>query len=101
MAAMITDKHYGDIKALANDLARALNVELKDKVTRGAEMVQFAEVLTFFDPADWVIEAISIAWARIASHQVRGSSGAQLLNPRRWGRSSRRDHGLHPPSSPG
>ena len=70
MAAMITDKHYGDIKALANDLARALNVELKDMVARGAEMVQFAEVLTFFDPADWVIEAINIAFDGVDAFKV-------------------------------
>jgi 5-methyltetrahydropteroyltriglutamate--homocysteine methyltransferase len=71
MAALINDQHYGgDISALSKDLARALNTELQDIVSRGADMVQFAEVLTFFDPADWVIEAINIALEGIDAYKV-------------------------------
>lgn len=70
MAALITDQHYGDLKALANDLARALNAELKDMASRGADIVQFAEVLTFFDPADWVVEAINIALQDVPAYTV-------------------------------
>ena len=33
-------------------------------------MVQFAEVLTFFDPADWVIEAINIAFDGVDAFKV-------------------------------
>ena len=74
MSALITDKHYGDIKALSQDLARALNTELRDIVARGADIVQFAEVLTFFDPADWVVEAINTAFEGIDA--TRSSTSA-------------------------
>jgi 5-methyltetrahydropteroyltriglutamate--homocysteine methyltransferase len=70
MSALITDKHYGDIKALSQDLAKALNTELRDIVSRGAEIVQFAEVLTFFDPADWVVEAINTAFEGIDAYKI-------------------------------
>lgn len=70
MSALITDRHYGDIKALSMDLARALNTELKDMVSRGVDIVQFAEVLTFFDPADWVIEAINTAFDGVDAYKV-------------------------------
>lgn len=71
MAALITDEHYGgDISSLSKDLARALNMELKDMVSRGVEMIQFAEVLTFFDPADWVVEAINIALDGVDAYKV-------------------------------
>lgn len=70
MSALITDKHYGDIKALSQDLARALNAELRDIVSRGVQIVQFAEVLTFFDPADWVVEAINTAFEGIDAYKI-------------------------------
>jgi 5-methyltetrahydropteroyltriglutamate--homocysteine methyltransferase len=70
MSALINDEHYGDVKALSMDLARALNLELKDMVARGAEWVQFAEVLTFFDPADWVIECINAAFEGVDAYKV-------------------------------
>ena len=70
MSALITDQHYGDIGSLSKDLARALNVELRDMVSRGVDIIQFAEVLTFFDPADWVIEAINIALDGIDAYKV-------------------------------
>jgi 5-methyltetrahydropteroyltriglutamate--homocysteine methyltransferase len=70
MSALIDDQHYGDLKALSLDLARALNLELKDMVARGVEMVQFAEVLTFFDPADWVIEAINAAFEGVDAYKI-------------------------------
>lgn len=70
MSALITDNHYGDVKALSMDLARALNLELRDMVSRGVEIVQFAEVLTFFDPADWVVEAINTALEGIDAYKV-------------------------------
>ena len=70
MSALITDQHYGDIGSLSKDLARALNVELRDMVRRGVDIIQFAEVLTFFDPADWVVEAINIALDGIDAYKV-------------------------------
>jgi methionine synthase II (cobalamin-independent) len=70
MSALIDDQHYGDLKALSTDLARALNAELKDMVSRGVEIVQFAEVLTFFDPAEWVVEAINIAFEGVDAYKV-------------------------------
>lgn len=70
MSALITDQHYGDIGALSKDLARALNMELRDMVSRGVDIIQFAEVLTFFDPADWVVDAINIALDGISAYKV-------------------------------
>jgi len=70
MSALIDDHHYGDIKALSMDLARALNQELKDITSRGVSIVQFAEVLTFFDPADWVIECINAAFEGVDAYKV-------------------------------
>ncbi|MGH2690439.1 MAG: hypothetical protein ACRDKW_16780 [Actinomycetota bacterium] len=70
MSALINDEHYGDIKALSLDLARALNQELKDMVSRGVRCVQFAEVLTFFDPAHWVIEAINAAFEGVDAYRI-------------------------------
>ena len=70
MSALVTDTHYGDIKALSTDLARALNRELKDMVSRGVDIVQLAEVLTFFDPADWVVEAINTALEGVDAYKV-------------------------------
>ena len=70
MSALITDHHYGDIGALSKDLARALNTELRDMVSRGVDIIQFAEVLTFFDPVDWVVEAINVALDGIDAYKV-------------------------------
>jgi methionine synthase II (cobalamin-independent) len=70
MSALITDKHYGDLKALSLDLAHALNAELRDIVSRGVGIVQFAEVLTFLDPAAWVIEAINAAFDGVDAYKV-------------------------------
>ena len=39
-------------------------------VSRGVDIIQFAEVLTFFDPADWVVEAINIALDGIDAYKV-------------------------------
>jgi methionine synthase II (cobalamin-independent) len=70
MSALITDQHYGDLKALSMDLAAALNAELRDMVSRGVQIIQFAEVLTFFDPADWVIEAINASFEGVEAYKV-------------------------------
>ena len=43
MAQQCQDDHYGDERALAMDLAAAVNAELKDLVTAGADVVQIDE----------------------------------------------------------
>ena len=62
MAALSTDKYYGHVKSLSLDIAQAYNTEFKDLASRGLDMVQITEPLTFFEP--WIIEAINTALAK-------------------------------------
>jgi len=72
LAAITTDQYYnGDIRAIALDVARAFNEELKDIERRGGvDMVQVAEPLTFFENDPWIIEALNIAFAGISMTRV-------------------------------
>jgi 5-methyltetrahydropteroyltriglutamate--homocysteine methyltransferase len=70
LAALSTDQHYGDLKALSLDVAAAYNRELKDLADRGLEMVQITEPLTFFEPAPWIIEAINTAFEGVQMYRV-------------------------------
>jgi 5-methyltetrahydropteroyltriglutamate--homocysteine methyltransferase len=70
LAALSTDKHYGDIKALSLDIARAYNAEFRDLTARGLEIIQITEPLTFFEPQDWIIEAINTAFEGVNAYRV-------------------------------
>ncbi|MGB7293399.1 MAG: hypothetical protein WBD99_14585 [Thermodesulfobacteriota bacterium] len=70
LAALSTDRHYNDIKALAMDVARAYNEEFKDLTRRGIDMIQVTEPLTFFEPADWILEAINTAFDGVEAYKV-------------------------------
>lgn len=70
LAALSTDKHYGDLKALSLDVAAAYNAELRDLASRGLEMVQITEPLTFFEPQPWIIEAINRAFDGVAMYRT-------------------------------
>lgn len=70
LAALSTDKHYGDIKALSLDIARAYNAEFRDLAARGLEIIQITEPLTFFEPADWIIEAINTAFEGVDTYRA-------------------------------
>jgi methionine synthase II (cobalamin-independent) len=70
LAALSTDHHYGDLKALALDVAAAYNQEFRDLAARGLEIVQVTEPLTFFEPADWIVEAINKAFEGVQMYRV-------------------------------
>jgi 5-methyltetrahydropteroyltriglutamate--homocysteine methyltransferase len=70
LAVLSTDRHYNDMKALALDLGRAFNAEFKDAAARGADMIQVAEPLVFFEPEDWIIETINTAFEGVPARRV-------------------------------
>ena len=71
LAAITTDRHYNDIKALSLDVARAFNEELRNLDSRGdIDMVQVAEPLTFFENDPWIIEALNVAFEGISMRRV-------------------------------
>ncbi len=59
MAHQVLDEHYGDQRALALDLAAAVNAELKDLATAGADVVQIDEPLLQAWPEDAQAYAIA------------------------------------------
>ena len=72
LAAITTDEYYGgDIKALALDVAKAFNAELRNLQARGdVDMVQVAEPLTFFENDPWIIETLNTAFEGITMTRV-------------------------------
>jgi 5-methyltetrahydropteroyltriglutamate--homocysteine methyltransferase len=72
LAAITTDEYYGgDIKALAMDVGKAFNAELRNLQERGdIDMVQVAEPLTFFENEPWIIEALNAAFEGITMTKV-------------------------------
>lgn len=70
LSDLSTDVHYKDRKALAFDLARALNQEMKDLAGRGVDMIQLAEPLGFYDNESWMAEAINIAFEGVPAYRV-------------------------------
>ncbi len=70
LAALLTDQHYHDLKALSQDVAKAYNAEFRDLEARGVDLIQVTEPLTFFEPEDWIIEAINTAFDGISAYKV-------------------------------
>lgn len=70
LAALSTDNHYRDIKALSLEVARAYNAEFKDLERRGVDMIQITEPLTFFEPEEWIISAINAAFDGVSAYKV-------------------------------
>jgi len=56
-SVIMDDQHYGDGVAMAMDIARALNQELKFLVSQGLEAVQLIDVLPPYFQDSWQIEA--------------------------------------------
>src|SRR6476659_3424626 len=56
-SVILDDQHYGDGVAMAMDIARALNQELKFLVSQGLEAVQLIDVLPPYFQDSWQIEA--------------------------------------------
>jgi 5-methyltetrahydropteroyltriglutamate--homocysteine methyltransferase len=70
LSDLSTDNHYHDQKALALDLARALNQEMKDLAARGVDLIQLAEPLGFYDSEPWMIDAINLAFEGVDAYRV-------------------------------
>lgn len=70
LAALSTDRHYGDVKALSQAVAKAYNAEFRDLERRGVDMIQITEPLTFFEPEDWIISAINAAFDGVSAYKV-------------------------------
>lgn len=74
MALLSTDEHYGDVPALAMDLAVAYNAEMKDLAARGLQQVQLAEPLNmlfaFFEPAPWIADIINRAFEDVPMYRA-------------------------------
>lgn len=71
LSDLSTDLHYGgDRRALAMDLARAMNREMKDLAQRGVDMIQIAEPLGFYDTESWMIDAINAAFDGVEAYRV-------------------------------
>ena len=70
LAALSTDRHYGDLKALSQAVAEAYNAEFRDLERRGVDMIQITEPLTFFEPEDWIISAINAAFDGVSAYKV-------------------------------
>ena len=70
LAALSTDRHYGDIKVLSQAVAKAYNAEFRDLERRGVDMIQITEPLTFFEPEDWIIAAINAAFDGVSAYKV-------------------------------
>lgn len=70
LAALAMDRHYGDLKALSMDMAKAYNAELKDLDNRDVDIVQITEPLTLFDPQPWIIEAINTAFEGVQKKRL-------------------------------
>ncbi|NMO91451.1 hypothetical protein [Actinomycetospora sp. TBRC 11914] len=64
LAGWLTDRHYGDRKALYRDLADAYNAEFRDAVAAGVEVLQLDDVgFTLHAPEDYplVVETLNRA----------------------------------------
>ena len=60
------DIYYNDQKALAMDLAAAMNQEMKDLVSRGVDLIQIAEPLGFYESR--------LGWWRRSTRRSRAST---------------------------
>jgi Methionine synthase II (cobalamin-independent) len=70
LAALSTDQHYHDLKALSQDVAKTYNAEFKDLESRGVDLIQITEPLTFFEPEEWIISAINTAFDGVNAYKV-------------------------------
>jgi 5-methyltetrahydropteroyltriglutamate--homocysteine methyltransferase len=70
LSDLSTDNHYHDQKALAMDLAKALNQEMKDLAARGADLIQVAEPLGFYESEPWMLDAINVAFEGVSAYRV-------------------------------
>ena len=77
LAALSHDEHYGDVAALAGDLAGALNAEARDLVAAGASVIQFDEPALAAVPGQPPGEVGVLA--RVAETLVDGFAATTIL----------------------
>lgn len=65
-----TDRHYGEMKPLAMDIARAFNKEFKDLAARGIDWIQIHEPLTYYGEEPWFIEVLNTAFEGVDAHRI-------------------------------
>jgi 5-methyltetrahydropteroyltriglutamate--homocysteine methyltransferase len=70
LAFACSDRHYGDIKPLALDIARAFNAEFKDLVARGVDAIQIHEPLTYYGEESWYIDVVNTAFEGVNAHRI-------------------------------
>ncbi|MGE3287639.1 MAG: hypothetical protein AB7J32_16290 [Pseudonocardia sp.] len=68
-SVILADEHYGDGVALAKDIARALNKEMRFLQDMGLEAVQLIDVLPPYTTDMWQIECQQILWEDI--HMIK------------------------------
>jgi 5-methyltetrahydropteroyltriglutamate--homocysteine methyltransferase len=70
LAFACTDRHYGEIKPLAMDIAKAFNAEFKDLVARGVDAIQVHEPLTYYGEEPWYLEVLNTAFEGVDAHRI-------------------------------
>ncbi|MDT4922893.1 MAG: 5-methyltetrahydropteroyltriglutamate--homocysteine methyltransferase [Pseudonocardiales bacterium] len=70
LAHCCTDKHYGEMKPLAMDIARAFNAEFRDLVSRGVDWIQIHEPLTYYGEEGWFLDVVNTAFEGVDAHRV-------------------------------
>lgn len=70
LAHCSSDKHYGDMKPLAMDIARAFNAEFRDLAARGVDWIQVHEPLTYYGEESWFLDVLNTAFEGVDAHRV-------------------------------
>ncbi len=65
-----TDRHYGDMKPLALDIAKAFNAEFRDLAARGVDWIQIHEPLTYYGEEPWFVEVLNTAFEGVDAHRI-------------------------------
>jgi 5-methyltetrahydropteroyltriglutamate--homocysteine methyltransferase len=70
LAHCCTDRHYGEMKPLAMDIARAFNAEFRDLAARGVDWIQIHEPLTYYGEEPWFLDVLNTAFEGVAAHRI-------------------------------
>lgn len=70
LAHCCTDKHYGEMKPLAMDIAKAFNAEFKDLAARGVDWIQIHEPLTYYGEESWFLDVLNTAFEGVDAHRI-------------------------------
>jgi methionine synthase II (cobalamin-independent) len=70
LAHCCTDRHYGDMKSLAMDIAKAFNAEFRDLAARGVDWIQIHEPLTYYGEEGWFLDVINTTFEGVDAHRI-------------------------------